>query len=228
VETYKTLKKPKIQDYTTFFEILKFPIRFEELKITNIRFKEGIFYFNAFGELFLVIDDSNDFGRGLLQHLLNKGFKNGGQKSIQLMDDKQTIISGVAILLDFELNYPICKIEQLFFPFKHIYHYLEYVLWSEVCNYFIEHPQIEEKLKKWYVQDKKLVNLFKKSVDSLYNIESKESFYGFTFKFYDYNLNSDIISLIYDKYLFSRAYEVEKKAGLYNYARFGEFKIAQD
>lgn len=227
-EIFNTPKKPKIQDYTTFFEILRFPIRFKELKITNIRYCEGFFFFVAHGDLFCIIDDSNDFGKGLIQHLLAKGYKIGGNNSIQLMDENQTIIAGTEISINLEVNYPMYKIEQLFFAFKHVYHYVEYLLWSEISNYSLKHPQTDDKQKKWLEQDKKLVNLFKTSVDNLYNSEVKESSYKFTFKFDEHDLNPDIINKIYDKYLFSRAYDVEKKAGLYNYTRFGQFKIAND
>jgi hypothetical protein len=228
VETFKVPKKPKIQDYTTFFEILKFPIRFEELKVTDLQYKEKVFNFNAYGDLYCVIDDSNEYGKGLVSHLTNKGWKNKGPKTIYLMDEKQSPLSGTSIGIRIEFSYPFCKIEQMYFPFKHIYHYIEYLLWSEICDFHLTHSPLDDKQKKWFVQDKKLINLFKYSVENLFLIESNASNYTFTFRFKDYALKPDDINVIYNKYLFSGIYEVEKKAGLYNYTRFGEFKIVED
>jgi hypothetical protein len=226
VETFKTPKKPKIQDYTTFFEILKFPLRFEELKITNMQFNDHIFDFKVYGELYCVIDDTAEFGKKLVKQLVNKGFQNCGSKTIYLLDANQTPLSGTKIEMKIEMSHPFCVIEQMFFPFKYLYHYLEYLLWNEICDFFLSNG--EDKDKDWHIRDKKMVNLFKRPVEELFSIESDPLPHKFTFKYQDYLLNPELLDKIYNKFLFSGMHEVEKKAGIYNHTRFGELKIVQD
>ncbi|MFW6282687.1 MAG: hypothetical protein ACOC1P_01360, partial [Minisyncoccales bacterium] len=185
------IQTPNPYKWETFFKTYKLPIYIRKLDFKSLKFFGETFQTEAIFQFFVCVNSKNI---GLIQKL--KGFGYKSFKSSSLKD--KTVIGG-----ELNIKIPCPSIESFFFIFKYICYYNLFLLFYHCFSYFKQ----SKKEVKFHEKEKNFCQLFLPVLNPLFNLKEKKIQKNLNFQFK--TLNSDVLKVIFGKFLISKVKNIE-------------------
>jgi len=207
--------------WVNFFNALNEPLYLFSLKFQNLEYHNEIFIGTYKFKYGYIIKENFPLKDTLLNHLLNRGYKEIELEPYETKNIKLEKYWKV-IGYQFKFSASFTSEEEAYFLFKYFTFYNIFSFWNNLIDFKLDNLNnlnISENEKKWLKRDKNISTLLKNIISDFFIIKENKFPKEFNFKFNNRDLNKELLRKIYIKFLFSKQYKLEKRLDFYYFNR---------